>query len=127
MNRGIIRRRLVDSPLSEYHEDPLSALANLFDLALVFVALLVAVIATTLRLPELLNPEADLAIVRNLGPGEVEIVLKKGRTITAYRATDYLVGGRATRLGIAYRLEDGQIVYVPDEFAQEGEGTNGGD
>jgi hypothetical protein len=126
MSRRISKRRLLDSPLSGYREDPLAAVANLFDLATVFIAFLVAVIATRLGLPELLNPEADVAIVRKSDSGKVEIVLKKGKTVTAYRATDYLAGGQATRLGIAYQLKEGQIVYVPDEFAKEEGGTNRG-
>jgi hypothetical protein len=127
MSRRISKRRLLNAPLSGYHEDPLAAVANLFDLASVFIAFLVAVIATRLGLPELLNPEADVAVVRKSDSGQVEIVLRRGKTVKAYRATDYLVGGQATRLGIAYRLEDGQIVYVPDEFAGGKGGTGRGD
>lgn len=118
------RWKLLDSPLTGYREDPLSAVANLFDIALVFVAVLVAVIATTLRLPELLNPATDIAVIRKLGSQEVEIVLRKGKKVTAYRATDYTVGGYATRLGVAYRLEDGQIVYVPEHSAGERQGPD---
>lgn len=114
------RWTLIESPLSEYREDPLSAIANLFDLALVFVALLVALIATTLKLPELLNPNSNITIVKNFNSKDMEIVIKRGKTIKAYRATDYIVGGKAKRLGVAYQLEDGQIVYVPDESQPNG-------
>lgn len=127
MDRWRAKRRLLEAPLPGYREDPLSAVANLFDLALVFVALMVALIATTLKIPELLNPEAEITMVKKSAGGKVEIVLKKGQTITAYRATDYLVGGQAKRLGIAYQLEDGQILYVPDEFADRPGGTAHGD
>lgn len=114
--RRLRRHRAIESPLMGLREDPLAAVANLFDLALVFVALLVALVATTLKLPELLNPDATVTIIKQVGAKDMEILVKRGKVIKAYRATDFIIGGRAKRLGVAYQLEDGQIIYVPDEM-----------
>jgi len=95
-------------------EDPLSFAANLLDLALVFIVALVAIIAVYLRLPDLLNPQADIAIVRNFDPQRMEIIVRQGKKIKAYKASGFAKGKAAQRLGVAYRLEDGTVVYVPD-------------
>lgn len=47
--------------------------------------------------------------------GEMAIIIKKGTQVTATRVTRERAEGRGNRLGIAYRLEDGSMVYVPDE------------
>ena len=47
--------------------------------------------------------------------GEQEIVTRKGTEIEAYRvSSDAVAGGDGERLGVAYRLADGQIIYVPE-------------
>ena len=43
-----------------------------------------------------------------------EIIVKRGTEIEAYELTGETLGGDGERLGTAYRLADGQIVYVPD-------------
>ena len=43
-----------------------------------------------------------------------EIIVKRGTEITAYELTGETMGGDGERLGTAYRLANGQIIYVPD-------------
>lgn len=95
-------------------EDPLAFAANLLDLALVFMVALVAIIAVYLRLPDLLNPQTDIAIIRNFDPQRMEIIIRQGKKIKAYKAAGFAKGKAAQRLGVAYRLEDGTVVYVPE-------------
>lgn len=40
--------------------------------------------------------------------------MKKGTTITAYKVTGKTMAGEGERLGTAYRLANGQVIYVPD-------------
>ena len=40
--------------------------------------------------------------------------IKKGTQITVQKVTDRSMSGEGTRLGTAYRLANGQVVYVPD-------------
>ncbi len=94
-------------------EEPLRYVANLFDVAMVFaVALLLAVVAYS-NLPELLS-EKDVTIVKNPGAPDMEIIVKKGTEIKKYNISTQIAGGRGVKLGSAYRLETGEIVYVPE-------------
>lgn len=95
-------------------EDPLAFAANLLDLALVFIVALVAIVVVYLRLPDLLNPQQDIAIIRNFDPQRMEIVIRQGKKVKIYKAAGLAEGKAAQRLGVAYRLEDGTVVYVPD-------------
>lgn len=108
------RRTLRDSDLRD--EDPLAGVANLFDLAVVLsVGLLVmAFHAFSLQLQDISNGKTEMTILKK-GPGEeLEIVTKKGKQIQAMRVSKIRAQGRGERLGTAYRLEDGTMVYVPD-------------
>jgi hypothetical protein len=44
----------------------------------------------------------------------MEIITKKGKKIKAIKVTKEKAIGRGVRLGIAYKLEDGTMVYVPE-------------
>lgn len=44
----------------------------------------------------------------------VEIVAKKGKQIKVEKVTDKKLQGEGTRLGTAYRLKDGKVIYVPE-------------
>ena len=96
------------------HDDPLSGMANLFDLAMVFaMALMVAVVAR-FQVTELLTEE-NMTMVKNPGAADMEIIVKDGREITRYTAGEGVGEGTGKRIGIAYQLENGQIIYIPEE------------
>lgn len=44
----------------------------------------------------------------------MEIIKKKGLKIEKYRATSLELGGEGEKLGTAYRLKSGEVVYVPE-------------
>ncbi len=104
-------RRLLD--VSD--DDPLGAVANLFDVAMVFAVALILAMFTALSVPELLSSDADVAIVKNPGKANMEIIMKKGIKIDRFRMTEEQVGGSGQRLGVAYRLPSGEVVYVPEK------------
>ncbi|MDD3042446.1 MAG: DUF2149 domain-containing protein [Methanosarcinaceae archaeon] len=97
-------------------QNPLTGVANLFDVAMVFsVALLVALVMSY-NLPELLNPNEDLTIVKNPGQPNMKIIIKEeGRPIEVLNMTDNIGGGTGEALGTAYKLASGQVIYVPEE------------
>jgi hypothetical protein len=97
-------------------QSPLTGVANLFDVAMVFsVALLVALVMSY-QLPELLNPSEDLTIVKNPGQENMKIIIKdEGKPIEVLNMTDQIGGGTGEALGTAYKLADGRVVYVPEE------------
>jgi len=98
--RFLKRRRgigYIDQPL----EDPISGVANLFDASVVFIVSMM--IATS-----------EVTIIKKTADGKIEIMTKKGREIKARKVTDKKLSGEGTRLGTAYELKDGRIVYVPE-------------
>ncbi|MDN3512241.1 MAG: DUF2149 domain-containing protein [Candidatus Jettenia sp.] len=42
------------------------------------------------------------------------MVTKKGKQVKVEKVTDKSIQGEGTRLGIAYRLKDGKVIYVPE-------------
>ncbi len=94
--------------------DPLSGVANLFDLGLVFMVGLIVMLLSAFRLKDLLNPDSKVTITKETASGQVEIISKNGKRIKAIKITSRKGKGRGTRLGTAYRLDDGTMVYVPD-------------
>lgn len=94
--------------------DPLSGVANLFDIGLVFIVGLIITLFTAYHLQDLFSEKSDITIMKRSGKGEMEIITKKGKRISAVKVTKKRVEGRGERLGVAYRLEDGSMVYVPD-------------
>ena len=101
--------------LNHHDDDPLSSVANLFDVAMVFAVALLLALVTHFRLPELLSAQADLTILKSPGQPNMEIIRRKGRKLEHYRITRRTLGGEGQRLGTAYRLKTGEVVYVPDE------------
>lgn len=99
----------------EAEEDPLSGIANLFDVSVVFIVGLMISLFSVYRMGGLLDPESEVTMVVTNPNGDQEIITRQGTEIEAYRVTtDEVAGGDGERLGIAYRLPDGQIIYVPE-------------
>ena len=94
-------------------DDPLSGMANLFDLAMVFAVALMVALVSYLKVSDLLTKESA-TIVKNPGKKNMEIIIKKGRRITKYKASKQKGTGRGKRIGTAYQLENGQVIYVPE-------------
>jgi hypothetical protein len=102
--------------LMQEENDPISGLANLFDVGMVFAVALMVALVTRLQISELLTDEKT-TIVKNPGQDNMEIIVKDGPTITKYSAdnTSASVGGKkGKRVGIAWELENGEIIYIPE-------------
>lgn len=98
--RYVKKRNRVAPGDSGHEDDPLSGVANLFDLSLVFI---VAVL---------------MALFAAFGDkGELEIITKKNNEIKVQKVTSNKISGNGTRLGMAYKLQDGRVVYVEDSTA----------
>lgn len=108
-----MRRRLLKD--NEEH-DPLSALTNLFDVAMVFAVALMVALVTRFDMTEMFSKE-DFTIVKNPGTDKMEIITKKGEKIEKYTPTEdnnQVNGSRGRRVGTAYQLENGEIIYIPE-------------
>ncbi len=108
--------RFLHLPLPEEtaEEDPLAGIANLFDVSVVFIVGLMITLFSVYRMGDLMDSTSEVTMVKTNAQGEREIIVKKGTEITAYKVTGQTTSGDGERLGTAYRLANGQIIYVPD-------------
>ena len=95
-------------------DDPLSGVANLFDVAIVFAVALMLALVTYHSLPELVSSTSNVTIVKNPGTPDMEIIIKHGETVEVQKITDVDVYGMGTVLGTTYLLDSGEVIYVPD-------------
>ena len=102
------------TPDEPAEEDPLAGVANLFDVSIVFIVGLMITMFSVYNMGDLMNAESDVTMVKTDANGQQEIIVKKGETITAYKLSGETGKGDGTRLGTAYRLANGQVIYVPE-------------
>ena len=101
--------------------DPMGFLINLFDVALVFALALMIALVSNLRIADMLTAK-DFTVVKNPGQPNMEIITREGGKVSRYVAGDAKADGKSPqqarqgqRVGTAYRLESGEIIYVPDD------------
>ena len=107
------------SPEEAPEEDPLSGIANLFDVSVVFIVGLMITLFSVYRLGDLVDQQSEVTMVKTNKQGEKEIIVKKGNKITAYKVSGKTAAGDGERLGTAYRLANGQVIYVPEAGAAD--------
>lgn len=105
------------SPLRrEQDEDPLSVVVNLFDVAMVFAVSLMVAIVMHMNMAEFFGKDS-FSVVKNPGTEHMEIITKENGKIIRYtpsQETQSKDGSRGKKVGIAYELENGEIIYVPE-------------
>jgi len=109
------RQGLYKSMPNIYDLDPLTGIANLLDLGLVFIVGLMLTIFTAFHLQDLFNQQSNLTILKKDASGQLELIEKKGKKIERLKVSNQKAKGLGERLGTAYRLQDGTYVYVPEE------------
>ena len=102
------------SPDEPLEEDPLAGIANLFDVSVVFIVGLMIALFSVYRIGDLVDSKSEVTMVKTNAAGEKEIIVKKGTKITAYKVSGKTTQGNGERLGTAYRLSNGQVIYVPE-------------
>ena len=110
------RNRRVSKFLKEEDTDPLSVVVNLFDVAMVFAVALMVAMVMHMNMTEVFGQE-DFTIVKNPGKENMEIITKEGEKINRYTPSedqDKKEGKRGKKVGIAYELDNGEIIYVPE-------------
>lgn len=95
--------------------DPLGVVVNLFDVAMVFAVALMVAMVMHMNMTEVFTKE-DFTIVKNPGKDNMEIITKEGGKINKYVPSDTKNTSqkRGKRVGTAYQLENGEIIYVPE-------------
>jgi len=94
-------------------EDPIAGVANLFDASIVFIVSMMLALFMAYNMMDLLNPNAEVTMTKKGADGQVEIITRKGKEIKVTKVTDKKLSGEGERLGTAYQLSDGRVVYVP--------------
>ena len=95
--------------------DPMSGVGNLFDTAMVFIAALLLALMTVFDAKEIFSKDSSFTMVKKTPQGELTVIRKEGRRIKAVKMSREQAAGKGTRLGTAYRLEDGSMIYVPED------------
>lgn len=106
------KRRLDD----QEDMDPMSVVGNLFDVAMVFALALMVALVTRYNMTEMFSQE-DFTMVKNPGKDNMEIITKEGQKINRYTASkdqSSQSGTKGKKVGVAYELENGEIIYVPE-------------
>lgn len=92
-------------------DDPILSVVNIIDVFLVIIAVL---LITIMKNP--LNPFAaeNVTVVKNPGKENMEVIVKEGEKLEHYKSTGAIGEGKGTKAGVAYRLPDGSMIYVPE-------------
>ena len=109
MKRNLLRK--------EEDSDPMSVVSNLFDVAMVFAVALMVALVTRYNMTEMFSQE-DFTMVKNPGKENMEIINKEGQKINRYTPSedqDAKSGKKGRKVGIAYELDNGEIIYVPED------------
>lgn len=91
--------------------NPIISVINLVDVFLVLIAALLISIAQN---P--MNPFTDetVTVIKNAGQPNMELVIKDGEKVETFKSSGEIGSGDGVRAGIAYKMPDGSIVYVPE-------------
>ena len=105
------RLRLMDDLEAD---DPILSVVNLIDVFLVIIAALLLAVANSS-----VNPfsSESVTIIQNPGQDNMEIIVKDGQKVERYKASGEIGEGQGAKAGVAYRLKDGSMVYVPEPGA----------
>lgn len=107
------RKSMLDS---DSDEDPLSVIVNMFDVAMVFAVSLMVAMVMHMNMTEIFGKE-DFTIVKNPGKDNMEIITKEGKQIKKFTPKEEQNNSsksKGKRVGVAYELENGEIIYVPE-------------
>ena len=111
-----MRRMRLDILGDSDEDDPILSVVNIIDVFLVVIAvLLVAVVENPL------NPFAteDVVVIKNVGKPNMEMLVKQGNELKQYQSSGQIGEGQGAKAGVAYRMKDGSMVYVPETDPQQ--------
>ncbi len=110
--------KLLQEPESD---DPILSVVNLIDIFLVIIAALLITVAQN----PLLDPftKKDVTVITDAGKPTMEMLVKKGEKLERYKASGQIGQGEGEKAGVAYRMRDGTMVYVPEVATAEAAGA----
>lgn len=93
-------------------DDPMLSVVNLIDIFLVIIAALLITVAQNPMLSSF--SKRDVTVITDVGQDTMEITVKKGEKVERYKSSGAIGSGDGEKAGVAYRMQDGSIVYVPE-------------
>lgn len=96
--------------LDEDDDDPMLSAVNLVDVFLVLVVALLVAVANSARQ----TTPTKGAKIHDAGTPQMEMVVTENGEQIRYKGTGSVSEGEGVRAGVAYRLRDGSIIYVPE-------------
>jgi hypothetical protein len=101
------------SILAEDDDDPMLSAVNLVDVFLVLVVALLTAVAVQHQQAA----NESVTVIRNAGKPDMEIVVREKGQEIKYRGSGGASEGQGVRTGVAYRMKDGSVIYVPEPAA----------
>lgn len=95
-------------------EDPLSLMPNLFDLSIVLAIAFLLTALGALGFRDFMQYSGDWTLIRQGPSGQTDVVSRRGKTVRMQHLSPRKAGGQGVRLGVAYELDSGEVIYVPD-------------
>ena len=113
--------KLLHEPESD---DPILSVVNLIDIFLVIIAALLITVAQNPLLDAFTR--RDVTVITDPGKPSMEMLVKRGEKIERYKASGQIGQGEGEKAGVAYRMRDGSMVYVPESSDAGTDGNAGG-
>jgi hypothetical protein len=101
------------SVLAEDDDDPMLSAVNLVDVFLVLVVALLTAVAVQSQT----SAHESVTIIRNAGQPDMEVVVREQGKEVRFKGAGSAAQGQGVRAGVAYKLEDGNTVYIPETGA----------
>ena len=92
--------------------NPILSSVNLIDVFLVIIAALLIAIAQN---PLNTFSAENVTVIKNPGKENMEMIVKNGKEISHYKSSGKVESGEGSRAGVAYKMADGSMVYVPED------------
>lgn len=98
--------------LAEDDDDPMLSAVNLVDVFLVLVVALLTAVAAQSQTA--FKPEDRVTLIKNPGSPDMEVIVREHGQEVRFKGVGEAGAGQGERAGVAYKLQSGQIVYVPE-------------
>ncbi len=115
------RRRFYNHTGFESDHDPMSGMGNLFDIGLVFIVALMLALVSALNVVDFFDKDTQVTVVSKNRDGRMRIITKRGKSVKIQKISGtQSEGEEGVKLGTAYRLRDGRMIYIPEEPPRDG-------
>jgi hypothetical protein len=94
------------------NDDPILSVVNLIDIFLVIIAALLITVAQNPLMSAF--TQRDVTVITDPGQPGMQMIVKQGEKVERYKASGAIGAGDGEKAGVAYRMKDGSIVYVPE-------------